>query len=146
MEERSCCQVCRAQRGFAFAVAQHQVNLPVVGGGKHAVCTQIEDGQVGFIRAVKRIVYRAAQMVERADGAVLDGQAADIQPRADERRTDDVQIAGNGIAEARHGKKVVAGNQQRARLAQREGGSVSSSREAMSASIFRMTCDLLSQR
>jgi len=105
----------RAQRRFVFAVAQHQINLPVVRGGEHAVGAQVEDGEIG-------LVHGGLKAPDGADGAILDGKVAEVQPRADQRGTDDVQIAGDGIAQIRQGEKVAAGDEQRARLPQRPRG------------------------
>ena len=112
----------RAQRRFVFAVAQHQINLPVVRGGEHAVGAQVEDGEIGLVRVAECVVHGGLQAPDGADGAILDGKVAEVQPRADQRGTDDVQIAGDGIAQIRQGEKVVAGDEQRARLPQRPRG------------------------
>ena len=112
----------RAQRRFVFAVAQHQINLPVVRGGEHAMGAQVEDGKIGLVRVAECVVHGGLQAPDGADGAILDGKATEVQPRADQRGTDDVQIAGDGIAQIRQGEKVAAGDEQRARLPQRPRG------------------------
>ena len=83
---------------------------------------EIENGEVVFRSVGKGIVYRMGQGVYAADGAVLDGQAADVHACTDQRRTDDMQVAGNGVSQIGHGNKIVAGDQQRTGLTKRKNG------------------------
>ena len=115
-------QVLRAQRRFRLAVAQEQIDLPVVRGGEDAVRAQVEDGKVALDSLVKGVVKRCAQGLLRADGAILDGQAAQTHARAEERGADHVQVAGDGCAQVHLGDEVRAGDQQRARICQRREG------------------------
>jgi len=83
---------------------------------------QIEDGQIAFVGVLKGVGHRGGKGLNRADGAVLDGEAAKRHVRADERGTDQMQIAGDRRAEIGLGDEVRAGEQQRVRLPLRKGG------------------------
>ena len=68
MPERMFCSAA-APAALRFAVAQHQINLPVVRGGEHAVGAQVEDGKIGLVRVAECVVHGGLQVPDGADGA-----------------------------------------------------------------------------
>ena len=80
---------------------------------------QVEDGEVTLDSLVKGVMERCAEGFLRADGAVLDGKAAQAHARAEKSGADHVQVAGDRRAQVHLGDEVRAGDQQRARIRQR---------------------------